>query len=939
MNAVFTVARKEVVGLFQSSVALLFLGVFELVTLFTFFSASRFFARNLADVRPLFAWLPLLLVFLTAAVTMRAWAEERKLGTLEVLMTLPVDTKHLVLGKFVASTALVAVALLLTLPLPIMVSALGPLDPGPVVGGYLGALLLGALYVSVGLCISARTDNQVVALLLTLLVGGAMYLVGSDVVTSLASTQVAEVLRGIGTGSRFASIERGVIDLRDLVYYGGLTTFFLVLNTVALERDRVDGGGVRGRAEVRHLWLLTALVGLNTVAAVVWLTPITQARIDLTEDGDYTIHPVTRQTLATLHEPLFITGYFSERTHPKLAPLVPQLRDLLEEYAIHGQGRVVVEVADPNQDEALEQELAEQHGIRSIPFQVDDRHQSAVVNAFFHVLVRYGDQTATLSFDDLIEVYANADRVDVKLRNPEYDLTRAIKRVSQDFQGRASVLAALPEPATLTLYATPATVPDSYGDLLEVTRTLGTSLADEASTLTFSEVDPTGDPELQERLFQDYGLRPLALDLFATDTFYFELVLTMGSDVQRIAPRPGTTQADLEQAVEASLKRLAPGQLTTVGLLTEIPEAPPPNPQIPPQFQPPTPRPDYNALAQVLGDTYQVEPITLQGETPEIPPTIDVLLVGKTGPLSDVQRYAVDQFLMRGGSVLALAGSHGIDVSRGQLDLKDPSGDLADLLGHYGVTVSKDFVVDEQNAAFPRPVQVRRGGMVLQRVELQPYPFLVDVRQDGLARSHPATAGVTNITVPWASPLSVDAPDQVEVDVLASTSDRAWTYGGTSLEPPTPPGTRAAAPVIVALSGRFPSAFTKPPAPHPQPAEGADAVARSLPDAKLAVIGSSEFVSDLLMSLASSPGGEVHRGNEQLLRNLIDWTVEDTDLLQIRSAGAYARTLDPLDDDARSLLELVQYGLALLGVLAIGLFARHRRERMPTLTLPTSMEA
>ena len=92
MTAAFIVARKELRGLFQSPIALLFLAVFELVVLFTFFSASRFFARNIADVRPLFEWLPILLVFLTAAVTMRAWAEERKMGTLEVLLTLPVDT-------------------------------------------------------------------------------------------------------------------------------------------------------------------------------------------------------------------------------------------------------------------------------------------------------------------------------------------------------------------------------------------------------------------------------------------------------------------------------------------------------------------------------------------------------------------------------------------------------------------------------------------------------------------------------------------------------------------------------------------------------------------------------------------------------------------------------------------------------------------------------
>jgi len=258
MSSALVVARKELRTLFHSPVALIFLAVFELVTLFTFFQGSRWFARNIADVRPLFQWLPLLLVFLTAAVTMRQWAEERKVGTLEVLLTLPVRTWDLVLGKFLAATGLVALALSLTLPLPLMVSVLGPLDWGPVVGGYVGALLLGALYVSIGLCVSARTDNQVVSLMVTLLVGGALYLVGSPTVTALLENRWTEILSAIGTGSRFTSIERGVLDVRDLAYYAALTATFLAVNVASLDADRLDVDSPRGRAEQGRLstWVL-----------------------------------------------------------------------------------------------------------------------------------------------------------------------------------------------------------------------------------------------------------------------------------------------------------------------------------------------------------------------------------------------------------------------------------------------------------------------------------------------------------------------------------------------------------------------------------------------------------------------------------------------------------------------------------------------------------
>jgi ABC-2 type transport system permease protein len=941
VKPVVTVARKELRALFQSPVALIFLGVFELVTLFTFFDASRFFARNIADVRPLFEWLPLLLVFLTAAVTMRAWAEERKLGTLEVLLTLPVRTRDLVLGKFLAAVALVGVALLLTLPLPLMVANLGPLDVGPVVGGYVGALLLGALYVSIGLCISARTDNQVVSLMLTLLVGGALWLVGTDTVTALVGNEAAEVLRAIGTGSRFESVARGVIDARDLVYYVGLTAFFLVLNGTSLEHDRVDPDSARGKARVRALWVLTALVGANALAAVVWLAPVTAVRADLTEGGEYSISPTTKQILGQLDEPLYLEGYFSERTHPKLAPLVPQIRDLLKEYEIAGHGKVHVTFADPNQDEQLEADLAEQYGIRSVPFQVDDRHEQAVVNSFFHVLVRYGDKYDVLSFDDLVEIYADSGSFDVRLRNLEYDLTKTVKKVSQDFQSLAGVLADLPEPAKLTLYASPGTLPESFAEVLPIVQKVGSDVAAKSGgKLTFEEVDPSGNQAMQEELYQKYGLRPLAVDLFGQQTFYLEMVLSMGKEAQRLAPRGDVKEADLQQAVEAAIKRIVPGQLTTIGLLTEIPEPEPPNPQIPPQFQPPPPRADYQVLSQVLGEAYEVTPVDLSGDEPSVPDTVDVLVVAKPGALTTKQKFAVDQYVMRGGRLIALAGSHDIVLDRSGLQVKTEPSALRDLLAAWGVKVAPDFVVDAQNAPFPRPVEKRVGGMVLRSVQMEPYPFFVDVRQDGFERGHAATAGLGNVTFPWGSPLEVTAPEGVTATVVAKTSDQAWTYAGSEIEPPAPSAETKSYPVAVVLTGRLPSAFKDAPNPYTEgdaSAEGADATGRtvkeSVPDARVAVVGSSELVSDLVMQLAGSPGGEVHRPNVQFLQNLVDWSTEDTDLLDIRSVGAFARTLEPLDDATRNLLELVQYGLAVVLLGGVAVVARGRRRAVVALPL------
>jgi ABC-2 type transport system permease protein len=210
MKQALSITRKELNGYFGSPMALIFLGAFLAASLFAFFWIDTFFARGIADVRPLFRSMPVLMIFLVAALTMRQWSEEQRSGTLEVLLTLPVSLVQLVVGKFLAVMALVCVALALTLFLPISVSILGNLDWGPVIGGYLAAVLLAAGYAAIGLTVSSRTDNQIVALISTVLLCGVLYLVGSSGITDFVGDTPAEILRAIGAGSRFESIERGV---------------------------------------------------------------------------------------------------------------------------------------------------------------------------------------------------------------------------------------------------------------------------------------------------------------------------------------------------------------------------------------------------------------------------------------------------------------------------------------------------------------------------------------------------------------------------------------------------------------------------------------------------------------------------------------------------------------------------------------------------------
>lgn len=238
MSRVRAVARREFRAYFNSPIAYVFLIAFVGASLFTFFNISAFFARGKADLRGLFESLPFLLVLLVPALTMRLWAEESRQGTLEILLTLPARDREWVGGKFLASWGLLAVGLGLTFPLIFVVERLGNLDWGPVIGGYIGALLLGAAYLAVGQFVSALTENQILAFILALLACLAMWGIGTDAFTSLFSDSTASTLRSLGVGSRFESIARGVIDLRDLLYYASVTGFFLVLSVCALRVRR-----------------------------------------------------------------------------------------------------------------------------------------------------------------------------------------------------------------------------------------------------------------------------------------------------------------------------------------------------------------------------------------------------------------------------------------------------------------------------------------------------------------------------------------------------------------------------------------------------------------------------------------------------------------------------------------------------------------------------
>ncbi len=236
MSRILTIFRKEFRSFFASPVAYIFIISFLVVTNWLFF--RTFFIVGQASLRNFFGLLPWIFLFLAPVVTMRAWAEEKKLGTIEVLMTLPVRTHEVVAGKFLACVAFLVIALVLTGTLPLTVMVLGNPDPGPLWGGYLGACLLGAAYIAIGLFASGITENQIVSFIVAIVICFAFLIVGENIVLYSVPSALGSVFAYLGLGSHFQSIGRGVIDTRDIVYYLSMIVFFLILNYLTIESRR-----------------------------------------------------------------------------------------------------------------------------------------------------------------------------------------------------------------------------------------------------------------------------------------------------------------------------------------------------------------------------------------------------------------------------------------------------------------------------------------------------------------------------------------------------------------------------------------------------------------------------------------------------------------------------------------------------------------------------
>jgi len=244
MSNIWAIFKRELRGYFATPVAYVFLVVFLCVAGALNHFVGNFFDREQADLQSFFVFHPWLYLFLVPAIAMRLWAEERKTGTIELLFTLPVSLTQAVVGKFLAAWAFAGVALALTFPIWLAVNKLGDPDNGAIFAGYLGSFLMAGGYLAIGACFSAWTKNQVIAFVVSAAVCLIFTLSGTQFVLSFMSgwapQALADTIGSLSFLTHFNAISKGVIELRDLVFFGSVIVLFLIANTIVLDLEKAE---------------------------------------------------------------------------------------------------------------------------------------------------------------------------------------------------------------------------------------------------------------------------------------------------------------------------------------------------------------------------------------------------------------------------------------------------------------------------------------------------------------------------------------------------------------------------------------------------------------------------------------------------------------------------------------------------------------------------
>ena len=412
MRSLYALIRKDLKGYFDQPTGYILLVIFAGVLAYLFFFVSPFTTNQETSARDLFNLLPWLLVVFVPASTMRLIAEEQRDGTLEILLTQPIRTWIVLLAKFLAGLIFVGIAILATLGIPLAIESAGNLDEGAVVAQYVGSLFLAASFVSVGLFTSSMTRNQIVAFILGLFLITVLMLAGLSVVVDALPDRVSSLLRTLSPVTHFSSIARGVIDLRDVLYFVALVSTFLSAAFLMIRGKSLS----HQSPQYRNLQL--GVAGLIVFSVLVgWFGNSIGGRLDLTEDKLYTLSPATGEILSQLDDILTVTLFSSKDPPADISVATRDVNDFLDDFAASSRGDVKIVRRYPDPDAAAGVDLqaaeltkgqkaaveAQRAGIPARAFNVRGQSEIGIKVGYLGLTMTYADRRERIPFIASIE--------------------------------------------------------------------------------------------------------------------------------------------------------------------------------------------------------------------------------------------------------------------------------------------------------------------------------------------------------------------------------------------------------------------------------------------------------------------------------------------------------------------------------------------------------
>jgi len=390
MRAIRIIAWRELKALFDQPTAYILLVVFVGLNSFLFFRQQD--AYGVASLRPMLDFLPWLFLFLIPAVTMRALAEDSRSGTLEVVLAQPITELELLLGKYVGQLLFLLIALALTVTIPLGLALGTAPELGIVVAQYVGAGLLATGLAAVGVWASSVTRNQITAFIVGVFVMFVLIFVGLDQLIVGLPPRLGAIAASLGVLSHFSQIDRGVLDLRDVVYFVTLASLFLVFAYFVLQSRKLTAHG----PSVQRLRLGTVLLAAAVVVVNLFGGNI-GGRLDLTPGRAYTLSPATRQVLRTLPDLVTIKLFVSAELPAEVTFLKRDVDDLLRDYRAAGRGNVKLVIQDPATDSSARRD-AGALGIDPVQFNVLGQGELQVKQGYLGIAIRYADGVKTIPF-------------------------------------------------------------------------------------------------------------------------------------------------------------------------------------------------------------------------------------------------------------------------------------------------------------------------------------------------------------------------------------------------------------------------------------------------------------------------------------------------------------------------------------------------------------